>query len=128
VCVSNAPATRRRRPLAPALGGSAAAQDRYGNDHQQASEGDHMLSRRAGYMYVIRNTFIAKPGQAGKLAAQVKAMGSVGLRNCRVLTDMTGDFNDVVMEYEVESLAEFDDLLKRYTSDPQVRECANPLT
>ena len=78
-------------------------------------------------MYVIRNTFVAKPGQASKLAAQVKAMG-IGVRNCRVLTDVTGDFNHVVMEHEVESLAELDDLLKRYTSDPQVREAAKGYT
>jgi len=38
-------------------------------------------------MIVVRNSFIAKPGQAGKLAAHLKEMAAVGnLRNARVLT------------------------------------------
>lgn len=74
-------------------------------------------------MIVVRNTFTAKPGQATKLAAQVKEVAVAGnLRNHRVLTDVTGEFNQVVMEHEVQSLAEFEELFKTYTTDPQVRE------
>jgi len=80
-------------------------------------------------MIVVRNSFIAKPGQAGKLAAQLKDMATVGnLRNCRVLTDLTGQFNHVIMEHEVESASEFEDLLARYSSDPQAREKAKGYT
>ncbi len=74
-------------------------------------------------MIVVRNSFTAKPGQASKLAAQVKDVAAAGnLRNHRVLTDVTGEFNQVVMEYEVQSLAEYEEVYKRYTTDPQVRE------
>ena len=80
-------------------------------------------------MLIVRNSFIAKPGQAGKLAAQLKEMAGAGnLRNARVMTDLTGDFNHVVMEHEVESASEFEDLLKRYSSDPQAREKAKGYT
>jgi hypothetical protein len=80
-------------------------------------------------MIVIRNSFIAKPGLAGKLAAQLKEMAKAGnLRNPRVLTDLTGDFNHVVMEHEVESASDFEDLMKRYASDPQVREVTKGYT
>jgi hypothetical protein len=80
-------------------------------------------------MIVVRNSFIAKPGQAGKLAAQLKDMASAGnLRNARVLTDFTGDFNHVIMEHEVESAAEFESLMTRYASDPQFREKAKGYT
>jgi len=80
-------------------------------------------------MIVVRNSFIAKPGLAGKLAAQLKEMGKAGnLRNCRVLTDVTGDFNHVVMEHEVESASGFEDLMQRYASDPQIRETAKGYT
>jgi len=76
-------------------------------------------------MYVIRNTFVAKPGQAGKLAAQLKEMVAVGkLRNARVLTDVSGSFNTVVMEHEMETLAEWEGLMERYRSDPQIRALA----
>jgi len=80
-------------------------------------------------MVVVRNSFIAKPGQAGKLAAQLKDMAKAGdLRNVRVMTDLTGDFNHVVMEHEVESAAEFEELLTRRSSDPQAREKAKGYT
>ena len=80
-------------------------------------------------MIVVRNSFIAKPGLAGKLAAQLKEMAKAGnLRNCRVLTDVTGDFNHVVMEHEVESVSAFEDLMQRYASDAQIRETAKGYT
>ena len=44
-------------------------------------------------MLVVRNRFVAKPGCAGKLAAQLKeAVAAFGMPNARVLTDVTGDF------------------------------------
>ena len=80
-------------------------------------------------MMIVRNSFIAKPGQAGKLAAQLKDMANAGsLRNFRIMTDITGDFNHVVMEHEVESASEFEGLMTRYSSDPQAREKAKGYT
>lgn len=76
-------------------------------------------------MILIRNSFIAKPGKAGKLAAHMKEMAALGgLRNARVMTDLVGDFNTVVMEHEVESVSDFEALMARYGSDPQIREKA----
>ena len=76
-------------------------------------------------MIVIRNSFTAKPGKAGKLAAHLKEMAVLGqLRNARVMTDLVGDFNTVVMEHEVESAGDFEALMARYGSDPQIREKA----
>jgi hypothetical protein len=74
-------------------------------------------------MIIVRNTFNAKPGQAGKLAAQLKDMAGAGnLKNVRVMTDLTGDFNHVVMEHEVTSAGEFEEMMKKYSADPQARE------
>jgi hypothetical protein len=76
-------------------------------------------------MIVVRNSFTAKPGKAGKLAAHMKEMAALGqLRNARVMTDLVGDFNTVVMEHEFESLSELETLMARYGSDPQMREKA----
>jgi hypothetical protein len=81
------------------------------------------------FMIIVRNSFIAKPGQAGKLAAQLKEMAAAGkLPNHRVLTDVTGEFNRVVMEYEVESVLGFEETFKKYSSDPQIREKAKGYT
>ena len=80
-------------------------------------------------MMIVRHSFTAKPGQAGKLAAQMKEMCVVGkLRNARVMTDVTGEFNHVVMEHEIDSFAEFDEVMKRYTSDPAIHEKAKGYT
>lgn len=60
-------------------------------------------------MFIIRNTFIAKPGSAGKLATQLKeAVAAFEMPGARILTDVTGDFNRVVMEHTAENLAEFE--------------------
>jgi len=80
-------------------------------------------------MIVVRNTFVAKPGQAGTLVAQLKAIATAGdLRGLRFFTDLTGDFNRVVMEHDVESLAEFEALMHRYATDPRIREKAQGYT
>jgi hypothetical protein len=72
---------------------------------------------------VVRNCFVAKPGQASKLAAQLKeAAAAAKIPRHRILTDLTGDFNRVVMEYEAESIGEFEARMKQYASDPAMRE------
>ncbi len=74
-------------------------------------------------MFVVRETFIAKPGQASKLAAMFKDAVSTQPRlKFRVLTDHVADFNTVVLETEVEQLAEFDAVMKEYASNSELRE------
>ncbi len=73
-------------------------------------------------MIIIRNTFIAKPGKASTLATQLKAGLAAGkVPKSRVLTDLTGDFNRVVMETEVEDLGGVEANMKRYQTDDAVR-------
>jgi hypothetical protein len=71
-------------------------------------------------MYIVRNCFVAKPGMASKLAAQFKSMSGM-LPNLRVLTDATGEFNRVVMEFEVETLADIESRMQQYATDPEVK-------
>lgn len=74
-------------------------------------------------MLVVRNCFVAKPGQASTLAAQLKdAARAAQFPRFRVLTDLTGEFNRVVLEYEVENTAEFEARLRDYKSNPAMRE------
>ena len=74
-------------------------------------------------MIIVRNSFTAKPGQAGKLAAQLKeASASSPMKNPRILTDITGEFNRVILEYEVDSVAEFEKLYEQYGNDASFRE------
>ena len=69
-------------------------------------------------MLIVREVFVAKPGNASKLAALFKDTVQAGWTGtCRVMTDMTGDFNRVVLETEVESLAELERRMQEYMND-----------
>ncbi len=74
-------------------------------------------------MIVVRSCFTAKPGQAGKLAAQLKeAAAAAKIPKHRVLTDLTGGFNRVIFEYEAENVSEFEARMKEYMSNGPMRE------
>jgi hypothetical protein len=74
-------------------------------------------------MLIVRNCFVAKPGQASKLAAQIKAAAaSANMPRYRVLTDLTGEFNRVVLEYEVDSVAQFQERMNDYQNNAGFRE------
>lgn len=70
-------------------------------------------------MIVVRNCFVAKPGQASKLAVMFKEVADAAqIPGRRVLTDFTGDFNRVILEYEAENLGDFEARMREYTSNP----------
>lgn len=74
-------------------------------------------------MLVVRNRFLAKPGCAGKLAAQLKeAVAAFEMPNARVLTDVTGDFNQVVMEFTAENLGEIEKRMQETMGSSIYRE------
>ena len=79
-------------------------------------------------MMIIREVFTAKPGQASKLAKLFKR-GFTGYPDTRVMTDFVGEYNTVVVEMPMESLAEFERQMEEYKSgkpdpkmDPKVAE------
>ena len=74
-------------------------------------------------MIIVRNCFVAKPGNASKLAAQLKDAAKLAseMKSYRVLTDLTGDFNRVILEYEAENLAEFEARMRDYATNEAFR-------
>ena len=73
-------------------------------------------------MIVVRNIFVAKPGNASKLAAQLKSAAALSkMPKHRVLTDLTGEFNRVVLEYEVDGLSGFEAQMKEYATSETLR-------
>ena len=82
-----------------------------------------MAVERERLMIVVRNCFVAKPGNASKLATQLKEAAAVsGMGKYRVLTDLTGDFNRVVLEYEAENIGEFEARMKDYATNTAFRD------
>lgn len=66
-------------------------------------------------MLVIRDIFTAKPGKASTLAQLFKKVFS-RINNAKVMTDAIGDFNTVIIEFEVESLAVYEEMFNRVRS------------
>lgn len=79
-------------------------------------------------MLIVREVFTAKPGQASKLAKLFKKAFPDD-PNTHIMTDLVGDYNTVVVEMHIESLAEFERQMEEYKSgkpdpkmDPKVAE------
>lgn len=74
-------------------------------------------------MYIIREVFTAKPGNASKLAKLFKEViaSSPGMKT-RVMTDSVGEYNTVVLETEAESLGEFEKMMEPSPENDKIRE------
>jgi hypothetical protein len=78
-------------------------------------------------MFLIRNVFRCKPGQAKKLAQMFKAtiptMEAAGaMKGARVMTDTVSTFWTVVMEAEAESLEAWERSFEMMASKPEMRK------
>jgi hypothetical protein len=75
-------------------------------------------------MIIIREVFIAKPGSAGKLAKMMKESAPTMGANTKVMLDFVTDYNKIVVEHEVESLAKFEEEMNNYKNktDPKMAE------
>jgi hypothetical protein len=62
-------------------------------------------------MYIVRDVFKAKPGKSKDLIAKLKSTSphfkSKGIRNIRLLTDVSSDFWQVIWEFEVEEIQDY---------------------
>lgn len=70
-------------------------------------------------MIIVQETFIAKPGMAGKLSKLMKSVLSqegTGSR-IKVLTDLTGSFNTIVIQTELDGLQAFEQRMKDYAQN-----------
>lgn len=78
-------------------------------------------------MYIVREVFIAKPGHAGELAQMMKKeMDSGKGFKGHVLLDMVTEYNKIVVEYEIESLAAFEKIMTDYKKEQAKTKSAKP--
>jgi hypothetical protein len=68
-------------------------------------------------MVLIRELFFCKPGQVRPMVDKFKAMNTImekkGLGKSRIMTDLSAErYWTVVSEWEVKSLAEFEEMMK----------------
>ena len=70
-------------------------------------------------MIIVHDIFIAKPGNASKLAKMFKEAMQGNDELVNIMTDMTGQFNKVVVVSKYENLSEFDKSWEKYSKDTE---------
>jgi hypothetical protein len=74
-------------------------------------------------MFILREEFTARPGQASKLAAMFKETFALAPEfKTRVMTDAVASFNTVVLETEIADLAAFENMMREYGTRSDIRE------
>jgi len=78
-------------------------------------------------MYVVRDVFRCKPGKSRQAAEIFKLALPLmqkkgGMRNGRILLDMVADYWTVVLEAEVENLAEFEREFELYGKSEEMKK------
>src|SRR5688572_25418202 len=78
-------------------------------------------------MIIVHDIFIAKPGNASKLAKMFKEAMKEQPEFTDVLTDMTGQFNKVVMVSKYESLAAYEKSFENYMKNEEAMKKMNEI-
>jgi len=75
-------------------------------------------------MYIVRNVFRCKPGQAKNVIEKFKATMPImqEIAKHRILVDQVASFWTVIIETETEDLAEFERILQERGKDKEVQE------
>ena len=65
-------------------------------------------------MIIVHDTFVCKPGNASKLAKLFKEVMVNNKDLVHIMTDMTGQYNRVIMVSQYENLSAFEQSWKKY--------------
>jgi predicted translin family RNA/ssDNA-binding protein len=68
-------------------------------------------------MIIVHDIFICKPGQASKMAKLFKEVMTGNEELVNIMTDMTGEFNRVVMVTKYDNLAAYEQNFQKYMQD-----------
>jgi len=68
-------------------------------------------------MIIVHDIFICKPGNASKFAKLFKEIMVDNTDLVNIMTDMTGDFNKVVMVTKYDSLTAYEKSFEKYMHD-----------
>lgn len=70
-------------------------------------------------MIIVHDIFICKPGNASKLAKLFKEVMEGNEELVNIMTDMTGQYNKVVMVSKFESLTAYEKSWEKYKEDTE---------
>ena len=70
-------------------------------------------------MIIVHDIFICKPGNASKLAKLFKEVMVENKELVRIMTDLTGDYNKVVMVTQYDNLTAYEQSFQKYMQDTE---------
>lgn len=70
-------------------------------------------------MIIVHETFICKPGNASKLAKLFKEVMSGMPEFLNIMTDMTGEFNRVIIQSKYDNLTAYEERFKMYMENSE---------
>jgi hypothetical protein len=73
-------------------------------------------------MIIVHDTFICKPGNASKLAKLFKELMSGRKELVNIMTDMTGQYNKVVMVSKFDSLTAYENSWKEMENSEEMKK------
>ena len=73
-------------------------------------------------MIIIHDIFICKPGNASKLAKKFKEGMSGGSELVNIMTDMTGQYNRVVMVTKYDNLTAYEQSWEKNKDSPEMKK------
>ncbi len=76
-------------------------------------------------MIIIHDIFICKPGNASKVAKKFKEAMTGNDELVQIMTDMTGQYNKVVMVSKYESLAAYEQSWEKYKQNAEALKKMN---
>ncbi|MCI0751136.1 MAG: NIPSNAP family protein [Flammeovirgaceae bacterium] len=76
-------------------------------------------------MIIVHDIFICKPGNASKLAKKFKEAMAGSSELVHIMTDMTGQYNKVVMVSKYESLTAYEQSWEKYKQETEAMKKMN---
>jgi len=70
-------------------------------------------------MIIVHDIFICKPGNASKFAKLFKEVMADNNELVHIMTDMTGEFNKVVMVTQYDNLTAYEQSFEKYMQDSE---------
>ncbi len=70
-------------------------------------------------MIIVHDIFICKPGNASKMAKKFKEAMADMKELVHIMTDMTGEYNKVVMVSQFENLAAYEESFQKYMTQSE---------
>jgi heme-degrading monooxygenase HmoA len=70
-------------------------------------------------MIIVHDIFVCKPGNASKMAKLFKEVMADNVELVNILTDMTGQYNRVIMVSQFENLTAYEQSWEKYSKDAE---------